>query len=94
MRSEIDDAGFGGCPKIRISDLSSSPLRQHHNNEPADDEVFVDSDDKENNDFGISPPSPSPVWDRGFCVDSPTRKAIQKDASQLPPSVRKLGQGG
>ena len=44
--------------------------------------------------FGTSPPSPGPTWDRGFCLDSPTRKSLQRDATFLPQTIRKLGRGG
>merc|ERR1712029_427118 len=58
--------------------------------------VFGDSGDENCPDrrFGLSPPSPGLMWDAGFVLDSPTRHILQRDASTLPATIRKLGKGG
>jgi len=58
------------------------------------DSVFSDSEDKENRLLATSPPSPAACWDAGFCLDSPTRRTLQRDSSTLPPNIKKLGKGG
>jgi len=95
--------------KFRLSAINSGNQSEDDFYETSDcDSVFSESEEhsKENSrrsrrygsrngrKFGTSPPSPGPAWDRGFCLDSPTRKSLQRDATFLPQTIRKLGRGG